>query len=658
MNTLEDAKNSASETISELLPKILQTIPYMVFWKDRESKYIGCNDVFAACAGLKSPNDIPGLTDYDLPWTREEANGYRADDREVMRSGQAKLHIVESQLNADGERTWLDTSKVPLRNANGDVIGVLGIYANITEQKRAQEQLRTTRQYLEDAIETIDAGLVMYDANERFVFCNERYRQLYECPSEILQPGRTYEQILRDWAQQRPELLCGADAEDWIAERLEIHRTPSLPVEQRLSNRVILINDRVTRDGGVVGLRTDITQQKRIESDLREAKEAAEAASHAKTGFLANMSHEIRTPMAAILGFTDVLLDGECSESQSSMLQTIKRNGEHLLALINDILDLSKIEAGKFEISKENVDVPAICREVSDLFSWKANEKGVSLELNLDPNVPSLVIGDNVRIRQIVMNLVGNAIKFTEKGSVKLSLALDGSDRQRWLVIEVRDTGIGMSEEECERVFQPFQQADASTTRRFGGTGLGLTISRRLAELQGGELCVSSELGKGSIFVCKLPCQESANSTSPQVNPQGTVSLTNADYSLTGLSILLAEDGPDNQRLISHVLRKAGADVEVVDNGQKAIDAIELKYGNQDTYHVILMDMQMPVRDGYSAAREISQRWPQLPVAAITAHAMSTDRDECLAAGCCAYLSKPIDRKALLETCAILGKAK
>ncbi|MCA9259135.1 MAG: PAS domain-containing protein [Planctomycetales bacterium] len=434
---------NSPETLRELLPKILQTIPYMVFWKDRDSRYLGCNDVFAESAGLACPEQIIGLTDFDLPWTREETESYRADDREVMESGLAKLHIVETQLDADGNRHWLDTSKVPLRNADGKVIGVLGVYANITEQRAAQEELRATRQYLNDAIEAIDAGLVMYDAQERFVFCNRRYPEMYECPPELFHPGKSYEQILRDWIATEPSLTAGLDAESWIAERLHAHRNPTSGAEQTLGERVILISDRDTPDGGVVSLRTDITRLKRIESDLREAKEAAEAASHAKTGFLANMSHEIRTPMAAILGFTDVLLEGGGSDEQQSMLNTIKRNGEHLLALINDILDLSKIEAGRFEIASEPVQAADVCHEVVDLLGWKAREKGISLELSIAEDMPKTILGDALRIRQIVVNLVGNAVKFTEQGSVSLSLSLRTAEEARKSYSKCATQGLG-----------------------------------------------------------------------------------------------------------------------------------------------------------------------------------------------------------------------
>lgn len=655
ISTSPDSTTLPCGGISELLPKILQTIPYQVFWKDRQSNYLGCNDVFALNAGLRGADQIIGLSDFDLPWTHEEAESYRADDREVMESGNAKLHIVESQLNGCGERTWLDTSKVPLRNSNGEVIGVLGIYANITEQRMAQEQLTTTRQYLEDAIEAIDAGLVMYDAQDRLVFCNQRYAELFDFEPSSLRAGMSYRQILWNYIDTHPEFAATTDCDAWVSTRLERYRNSTTPYEQQVMDRVILISDRPTRDGGRVGLRTDISHLKAIESDLRVAKDQAEAANQSKTGFLANMSHEIRTPMTAILGFTDVLLEGECNSEQASMLHTIKRNGEHLLSLINDMLDLSKIEAGKVEVSRERVDVVAICRDVVQSLMWKAREKEITFELNTETPIPRTIWTDSVRIRQIILNLCGNAIKFTDNGVVNLTVRVQNTGPERRLLFEVRDTGIGMTAEECQRVFKPFEQADDSTTRRYGGTGLGLTISRRLATLLGGTLELESTQGGGSLFTCCLPLEIADDASIETTGFAVPRCGTKPDGLLDQMEILLAEDGPDNQRLISHVLRKAGAVVAVVNNGEEVIRAIEAREKEGGQFQLVLMDMQMPVRDGYSATREIVQRWPSLPVAAITAHTMSTDREACLKAGCCAYLSKPIDRKELIETCAHLG---
>jgi signal transduction histidine kinase/CheY-like chemotaxis protein len=465
----------------------------------------------------------------------------------------------------------------------------------------------------------------------------------------------SYEEILWKFIETHPELAARTDCDAWVSARLERYRNFTSPFEQTVLDRAILISDRPTRDGGRVGLRTDISHLKAIESDLRVAKDQAEAANQSKTGFLANMSHEIRTPMTAILGFTDVLLESACSSEQASMLNTIKRNGEHLLSLINDILDLSKIEAGKVEISRERVDVVAICHDVVQSLMWKAREKEITFELDIHDRIPHIIWADPLRIRQIILNLCGNAIKFTDKGVVSLSVQVRTTGPEHQLQIDVRDTGIGMSPEECKRVFQPFEQADDSTTRRFGGTGLGLTISRRLAELLGGTLQVTSNRGEGSLFTFCLPLEIADNIDIPLHQCAASSAGIKPDRLLDRMEILLAEDGLDNQRLIAHVLRKAGATVAIANNGEEVIRAIEARENEGGCFQLVLMDMQMPVRDGYSATREIVQRWPSLPVAAITAHTMSTDREACLQAGCCAYLSKPIDRKELIATCADLG---
>jgi PAS domain S-box-containing protein len=410
----------------------------------------------------------------------------------------------------------------------------------------------------------------------------------------------------------------------------------------------------------------DITGRVRAAEELEAARDVAEAANRAKSELLANMSHEIRTPMTAILGYADLLLDMHQSPSDRlNCVQTIQRNGEHLLRVINDILDISKIEAGKMAVEQIECSAAQIVEDVFSLMHVRAHSKGVTLGVDYRFPIPRAVRTDPVRLRQILMNLVGNAIKFTDEGGVMLRVRLDRSPPAR-LVFEVADTGIGLTADQIARLFSPFTQADSSMARRYGGTGLGLTISKRLAALLGGDITVASAPGRGSTFTVTIDPggidaaemidsrdglgsssaapAESSQAGARKAGAGGTHDASRSDaIDLTGVKILFAEDGPDNQRLIAHHLRKAGAAVEIVENGADAVER-----ALKGAFDVVLMDMQMPVLDGYGAVHLLRRRGYTGPVVALTAHAMAGDRDKCVAAGCDDYVTKPIDRAALL----------
>ncbi len=411
-------------------------------------------------------------------------------------------------------------------------------------------------------------------------------------------------------------------------------------------------------------------RRKNAEDVLRLAKAAAEDASRAKSEFLANMSHEIRTPMTAILGFTDLLLDErnfqEEPEKRISSIQTIQRNGSHLLSIIDDILDLSKIESGKIEIEAIPYSPFQIIEEVLSLMRVRSSEKGIALGCEFENAIPSNVLTDPIRVRQILLNLVSNAIKFTELGGVRIVARYVSGDRPR-LEFDVVDTGLGMTPEQQSRLFKPFTQADSSTTRQFGGTGLGLTISKRLANLMGGDVFIVEScagqgtrfracLGIGSIESSKLidPNQVS-NYRNEGVNAEAnSVQTASPKAVLAGCNILLAEDGPDNQNLISFILKKAGAKVTIAENGQLAVDSTLDAVIAGDPFHVVLMDMQMPVLDGYGATALLRSKGYGGHIIALTAHAMDSDRAKCISAGCDDYATKPIDRPSLIQQIATI----
>jgi signal transduction histidine kinase/CheY-like chemotaxis protein/HPt (histidine-containing phosphotransfer) domain-containing protein len=430
----------------------------------------------------------------------------------------------------------------------------------------------------------------------------------------------------------------------------------------------------ITMGGGTpIALLLSLLIQVLLNSRAKAQRMAAlaETANTAKSRFLANMSHEIRTPMTAIMGFVEMLASSiecctTCPEHQAcptraqnkESIQVIRRNGEHLLGLINDILDLSKVEAGKMEVERVPCSPVQIVEEAVSLMRVKALEKGLSLDARYEFPLPETILSDPARVRQVLVNLVSNAVKFTSEGHVEIVVrcTTDVQAGRAAMAFDVKDTGIGMTPEQIGRLFQPFAQADSSTTRQYGGTGLGLAISKRLAAALGGDIHVVSRPGEGSTFTFTMETElpqpvhmlHDLSEAAPRA-PRQPQSPSPAAVRLRG-RVLLAEDGPDNQKLICAILRGAGAEVDLASNGRLAVEKALAALSAGTPYDAIVMDMQMPEMDGYEATRQLRQSGHDKPIVALTAHAMAGDREKCIAAGCDDYAAKPVDRGALLAT--------
>ena len=395
-------------------------------------------------------------------------------------------------------------------------------------------------------------------------------------------------------------------------------------------------------------LTREIAEHQKTEETLRQAKKDAETANQAKSQFLANMSHEIRTPMNAIIGFSELLSDEPLNEAQKEFVKLITKSGNSLLSLINDILDFSKIEARKLSVECVEFSLKDIVLDIESMMRPTATKKNLAFEVLQCGGLPEIMNSDPMRIRQCLINLISNAIKFTSEGHVHVTVSTDNRDGKDFILFDVEDTGIGVKKDTLETIFMEFNQADNSMTRKYGDTGLGLTITKRLAELMGGSLCVASEPCKGSTFTMVIPAGLEVNSA-PKMDKYNYVNYFNHTETLKPVEtfsgkLLAAEDNPSNQKLITLLVEKMGLEIQVVEDGQKVLEAV-----SKDHFDIILMDMQMPVMNGFEATRALRKANITTPVIALTANAMLGDDQKCLDAGCNDYLSKPIHREKLLE---------
>jgi signal transduction histidine kinase/ActR/RegA family two-component response regulator len=541
---------------------------------------------------------------------------------------------------------------------------VVSLLQRARQLNDSQRSYREAREFLEMAVAQSPSGILIADAPDVTIrMANQAAFGIRGGDPGIL-TGIALTKHSVNWQTYRP------DGSPYQAEALPLSR--AVLRGEIVHNEEVIIRDADNRDhwvcanaapirnargevsAGIVVFH-DITQQKQSEFELAAARDLAEAATRAKTEFLANMSHEIRTPMTAILGYSDILLESLTDRELRDAAATIQRNGQYLLGIINDILDLSKIEAGKLQVEHELCSPSQILCDVAALMRVRACAKNVSLHVRFDGPIPQTIQSAPTHLRQILVNLTGNAVKFTEAGCIQLVarlLRLESHNAK--MQFEVIDTGIGMTAQQIAQLFTPFTQVDSSAARKHGGTGLGLAISKRLAQSLGGDITAVSDPGKGSTFTLTIETGP-LDGVAMLADPVETRTLASFEAKPRSLisrpdcRVLLAEDGPDNQRLLTFLLQRAGAQVTVAENGQSACEWALAAQEAGTPFHVILMDMQMPVLDGYDATTRLREVGYPGPIIALTAHAMSTDREKCLGAGCDDYLTKPVDHERLIS---------
>jgi signal transduction histidine kinase/CheY-like chemotaxis protein len=537
-----------------------------------------------------------------------------------------------------------------------DEIGILArtlrqtmeAYRQINEHMATLVQTKTrelaeSEDRLRGAIDALDEAFAIFDTADRLVYCNQKYRDTYPSVADVIEPGRSFREIIGAWAERGQADMADGDVESWIAKRVAAHREGCMLIQRADNGRWVRIVERRTAAGNIVGFRVDITE-------LIEAKEAAEEANLAKSRFLATMSHEIRTPMNGILGMAQLLLRPDLDEAErNDYARTILNSGQSLLSLLNDILDLSKVEAGKLGLESTVVEPAQIVHEIQTLFAEASAAKGLTLDAAWHGSAGQRYRSDPHRLRQMLSNLVSNAIKFTAAGGVRIEAREAGRDDAGALLeFSVSDTGIGIPLEKQFLLFQPFSQMDSSTTRQYGGTGLGLSIVRNLARLMEGEVGVDSEAGAGARFWFRIRAGSVEAGEESRQGPRLPAGHDPAAPPRIAGRVLVVEDNLVNRKVIATLLAKLGLTILQAEDGQQGVDAI-LAGAAPD---LVLMDVHMPVLDGYAAtarirAWEAAQGRPRLPIIALSADVFEEDRQRCLAAGMDDFLAKPVDMRAL-----------
>jgi len=632
INIIDNQKN--------VFQQMLNSIPDLIFYKDTLSRYLGCNKAFAEqYIGLEE-EEIIGKTDLDIVKDKALARVFRQSDKEVLVSGVANCNDVTIRL-LNNKLVDMETIKTPFFDETGKISGLIGVSRDISLRKSTEEKLRESEEKFRLLFENMTNCFSLHEVilgehgepvDFSFLMVNKAYEnQMNQRSEEIL--GKTMLELNPAADKEMIQKYCQVGITGWPIQLEYFSKTFDAYFNTFTYS---------PQKGLFASVFENVTKRKNIELELLKAKEQAEAENIMKSQFLANMSHEIRTPMNGMLGFLELLEKTNLSSEQKGYIREAKIASGMLLYLINDILDLSKIEAGKLKIENIIFNIRTVINDSVSILVPKALKKDIEIHTIVKANVPKKVIGDPVRLSQILSNLVSNAIKFTEIGAINISVdCIEEIDNKVLLSFEVQDTGIGISQLNLSKLFRPFTQADASTTRKFGGTGLGLVISKQLVKLMHGEFFVKSEILKGSNFrfTVLLGVSEEANANREPLEDDIKIDI-NTILNLQP-QILLVDDNEVNRRIIIQMLKYKNMSCDIAVNGYDAVKALREK-----DYNIVFMDCQMPVMDGYESTgkiRVMEGDKKHTTIVAMTANAMDGDRAKCLKAGMDEYISKPIN---------------
>ncbi|MBI5963575.1 MAG: PAS domain S-box protein [Chloroflexi bacterium] len=626
-----------------LLNTLIDNLPDYIFVKDINSRLMMDNIAHRRLLGTTVLEEVVGKTDFDF-FPRELATQYIVDEQRIIQSGESMINREEPVVDPDGNQRWLLTTKVPLRDHQGMITGIVGINRDITERKLAEAELLREKKYLEALNMESPVAIVVMDKDEKVVSINPAFEKLYgytssEAVGVLLDTLITTEETRTEAARFSQEIMQGA-----IHGIVRRRRKDGTLVDVELSGVPIIVSGE--RLGGLA-IYHDITE-------LARSRREAEESNRAKSEFLANMSHEIRTPMNGVMGMLELALDTQLTHDQRDYLQTSLHSAEALLSLLNDILDFSKIESGKLNLDAINFSLRNAVEDVAYTLAKRAHEKGLEIACLIDPDITSSLRGDPGRLRQILVNLVGNAIKFTHQGEIIIRAeTLEQTEHHATVHFSVQDTGIGIPYERQAAVFERFTQADGSTTRTYGGTGLGLTISKQLVEIMGGKIGLQSTPGIGTTFWFDIRFEKQP------LEKRDTAPLTLGPVNLTHARVLVVDDNQTNRMVLTKNVEALGSRVDAVSSGAKALESLRNAHRVGDPYHIVLLDMQMPGMDGEQTARAIKSdpSVKDVKILILTSMGQRGDAVRLEALGCSGYLLKPVKQQMLFDAViAVLGR--